>query len=97
MSFIVATKKFALVVAIANQKKQVAIEGLNVKNGDLGFRSRLANYLEKLTLTVRLHVDGDGAGLAHRRIGRPAILSRAPMRPNLMSRSFVPMKLMTRV
>jgi hypothetical protein len=58
--FIVTAEVLALLPAPSpDQEQQVAVGGLHVKNGDLNLSPRLTNDLEKLALTVGLHVQGD--------------------------------------
>jgi len=57
----VAEEKLALVLAFPDQEEQMAVGGLNVKDGKLGLGPRLADDLEELALAVGLHVQRDDA------------------------------------
>lgn len=61
MALVVTAQKLALGLAFTHQKKQMAVGGLNVEDGDFDIDAGLANNLEELALAVSLHVQSDDA------------------------------------
>jgi len=58
---VIAAEELALVPALTDEKKQVAVGRLNVEDDDLGLGPHRTDDLEELALAVGLHVQGDDA------------------------------------